>query len=821
VLIVNGFDRHDRSQDFAYPYAYTGDGVVDRVWPRYNNSFDYVVQAHSAINASRPGVHVSSTSNEAVFNGAVNLTDYQAVIWISGTESTVDDTFNATEQTKITQFLAAGGNLFLSGSEIGWDLDLQNNGRTFYENTLKGNYVADDAGTYTATANGGGIFAGLSSFQFSQGNAFSNLDNQLYNVSTPDVIAPLGGAVAALTYSGGFGGTAAIQFGTGGIGSGSIVMFGFPFEAMTDATRRHQAMGAILDFFGTSADMPAAEIEARVNGQDADSPTGPVLNVGDSATFTYEVTNTGDVPLSTVVVTDNNGTPGNAADDFNPTFTGGDTNGNSLLDLGEIWHYSAMRNVVAGQFTGIATVTSVFNSQDYEDTDLANYLGADPAINLESRISGDDADLPTGPVVDPGTSLIFTYELTNTGNVPLSSLVVTDDNGTPGNAADDFNPTFASGDSNSNGQLDIGETWSYFAFRTALPGQYAGTAMVSAIGNALPVIDTDLVHYFSPFAAVTIQSLIEGDDADSPPGPSLTAGNTAVFTYIVANAGNVPLDAISVSDNNGTPGNAADDFNPTLTSGDTNDNNVLDPGETWTFNATRTVVAGQQSHDATVTDDNAGLGEFDVANYFGVEAVAENADFNRDGIVDAADLVVWLKTNGMTVAAGTYGDANNDTQVDNLDYSIWQEQFGTSPGGGGAAAATEMLQFGATTSPSPSDIAIESATVQSGYAEHLVARNAAFDSLLVASRKSSLRSRSALAPTRHFDSTRADWLLLTSFIADHRESRNDRNISFDAALTSDYAIEQIHDVGPAKNNGLVATGLPDERLLAMLRTRNP
>jgi hypothetical protein len=261
VLIVNGFDRHDRGQDFDYPYAYTGDGVVDRVWARYNNSFDYAALVHSAIHAARPGVHVAGTSNEAVISGAVNLTDYDAVIWILGNEggasatAPVSRSLDATEQAKITAFINAGGNLFISGSEIGWDLDQQNNGRTFYESTLKGNYVADDAGTYTATADAGGIFAGMSSFVFSNGSAFSSLDGQLYNVEAPDVIAPQAGAISALTYSGGTGGTAAIQV-TGTGGAGNIVMFGFPFEAMTNATRRQDAIDRVLDFFGVSAIVP-------------------------------------------------------------------------------------------------------------------------------------------------------------------------------------------------------------------------------------------------------------------------------------------------------------------------------------------------------------------------------------------------------------------------------------------------------------------------------------------------------------------------------------------------------------------------------------
>lgn len=255
VLIVNGFDRNDRTQNFRYPYAFTSDGLVDRVWSRYNNSFDYVVQVHSAIHAARPGVHVASTSNEAVISGAVNLTDYEAVIWILGNESTANSTFNATEQSKVTQFITGGGHFFVTGSEIAWDLDQQNNGRAFFENTLKGNYVGDSANTYTVSTAAGGIFAGIPNLTFSNGAQFSNLTSQMYNVSSADRISPQAGAVTAMSYVGGTGGGAAIQV-TGVGGSGNIVMFGFPFETITSANLRRDVMERVLDFFQVTVGNP-------------------------------------------------------------------------------------------------------------------------------------------------------------------------------------------------------------------------------------------------------------------------------------------------------------------------------------------------------------------------------------------------------------------------------------------------------------------------------------------------------------------------------------------------------------------------------------
>ena len=186
-------------------------------------------------------MHVASTSNEAVISGAVNLTDYDTVIWILGEESTVNDTFNATEQTKVEQFIAAGGNLFVSGAEIGWDLDQQNNGRTFFENTLKGNYVADDAGTYNVRRRrrpAGRASSPACSFAFDNGSAV--LQRRL-----PRRIAPQAGATAALNYSGGTGGTAGIQCKRRRHGRrGSVVMFGFPFETITTAAARQQSWPA-------------------------------------------------------------------------------------------------------------------------------------------------------------------------------------------------------------------------------------------------------------------------------------------------------------------------------------------------------------------------------------------------------------------------------------------------------------------------------------------------------------------------------------------------------------------------------------------------
>ena len=66
-------------------------------------------------------------------------------------------------------------------------------------------------------------------------------------------------------------------------------------------------------------------------------------------------------------------------------------------------------------------------------------------------------------------------------------------------------------------------------------------------------------------AAVNIELMTNGVDADVPNGPDLHAGDTVTWTYRATNPGTVPLSNIEISDAHGTPGNSLDDFAPTPT----------------------------------------------------------------------------------------------------------------------------------------------------------------------------------------------------------------------------------------------------------------
>jgi hypothetical protein len=250
-LVVNGFDRVGRSQNPRDVLA--GVGTQRRPILRFVNSFDYVVQHAEAL--ADAGMTFDSAQNDNVIATDVTLGDYGAVVWISGEESSADDTFNPTEQTLVTSYLNAGGNLFVSGAEIGWDLDNLNNGRSFYNNQLKADYAGDDANTYSVAALPGSIFDGIAPFSFDNGSL-------VYDVEFPDQLNAFGGSTAALTYVGGSGGNAAMVFD----GAFRVVNFGFPFETVVDPARRSELMAAVVGFFGISPGPGIVELVDCLSG---------------------------------------------------------------------------------------------------------------------------------------------------------------------------------------------------------------------------------------------------------------------------------------------------------------------------------------------------------------------------------------------------------------------------------------------------------------------------------------------------------------------------------------------------------------------------
>jgi hypothetical protein len=124
----------------------------------------------------------------------------------------------------------------------------------FYNNFLKADYVADDAGTEQFVG-AGGIFASLP-------ETVGDFHPTWMVVSYPDVIAPLGGASTVLSYLSDDG----VDLGAAGVafdGSFRVVHLGFPFETVAHLPTRKAMMNRILGFFFDTEFPDDLLIEAR------------------------------------------------------------------------------------------------------------------------------------------------------------------------------------------------------------------------------------------------------------------------------------------------------------------------------------------------------------------------------------------------------------------------------------------------------------------------------------------------------------------------------------------------------------------------------
>lgn len=275
-------------------------------------------------------------------------------------------------------------------------------------------------------------------------------------------------------------------------------------------------------YFGSDPDV---QVEKYTNGIDADDPPGAFIEAGQAVEWTYVVTNTGNDTLTNIVVTDDQEGSVTCAD---TTLVPGEST-DCTLDAGT-------SIAVRGQYANEATVTADPPvGPVVTDTDPSHYFGYVVDINVEKATNGEDADTPTGPVVGLGSTVTWTYVLTNPGDVPLLDVTVTDDQG--------VTPAYQGGDTNADGKLDPGETWTYEATGAAALGQYANVATATGLSDYeldITATDTDPSHYLGVEAAIQIEK--------TPDLAEVPRGDPHIFTIEVTNTGTVPLTDVEVTD---------------------------------------------------------------------------------------------------------------------------------------------------------------------------------------------------------------------------------------------------------------------------------
>jgi hypothetical protein len=268
---------------------------------------------------------------------------------------------------------------------------------------------------------------------------------------------------------------------------------------------------------------PEIAIEVSTNGDDADAPTGPYVELDGAVTWTYVVTNPGDLPLSSVSVSDDRG--------VTPVLQSGD-DGDGILDTTETWTYLASGTAAAGQYsnTGSVSADSPFGVS-VSASDSSHYFGSAPGITIDVATSGPGDGLSDPPFIDSGDTVTWTYTVTNTGNVTLTGVSVTDSKTGTVSGCD---ATIAPGDSSSCTATGTAEVSPVDTPYTNT-GIATGTPPVGA-----DVSDSDSSSYFGSNSSIDISV--------TNTGPVVVTGDDVVWDFTVKNTGNVPLDLVAVTE---------------------------------------------------------------------------------------------------------------------------------------------------------------------------------------------------------------------------------------------------------------------------------
>jgi uncharacterized repeat protein (TIGR01451 family) len=249
-------------------------------------------------------------------------------------------------------------------------------------------------------------------------------------------------------------------------------------------------------------------LDKKTNGVDVAE-----VAAGSTITWTYLVTNTGNVAIDSITVEDNR--------------EGSITCPKSTLEVGENMTCSKTGTAIAGEYDNLGTVRANFQGTSLVAQDNSEYYGVLAALALNKTTNGQDG----GNIITLST-VEWRYEVTNIGNVPLFNLLVIDDQGVSISCPATFLPP--------------GNSITCTGTGTAVEGNYSNVGTVTGNNGTFTATASDPSNYFGANPVLTLKKLTNGAEA-----PDIHVGDAVNWTYLVKNEGNVTVSGISVTDDQG------------------------------------------------------------------------------------------------------------------------------------------------------------------------------------------------------------------------------------------------------------------------------
>ena len=276
------------------------------------------------------------------------------------------------------------------------------------------------------------------------------------------------------------------------------------------------------------------------------------------------MTNTGNVTLSGIVVTD-------------------DQPGVTVAVRAATWRPGRTRPAPPpARPSGARTRTSARSppptpsAQDVTDADPSHYFGAQPAIHLLKFTNDPDADTGPGPLCRSATRSPGPTTSPTPATSPLNDVVVTDDHGAPGNC-----PPTTVGPAPSSPAPPRGHRRA----RPVRERRQSSPARAQSRSTGTPTPPTTSVST----RRSTSSSPRTARTPTPPRVPFVTVGDRVTWTYVVTNTGNVPL-TWAVNDDQ-------------ISALACRRIGLIGPGQSLTCRASRLAQPGQYENIGSVTGD--------------------------------------------------------------------------------------------------------------------------------------------------------------------------------------------------------------------------
>ncbi|MEX6627137.1 HYR-like domain-containing protein [Tenacibaculum salmonis] len=390
---------------------------------------------------------------------------------------------------------------------------------------------------------------------------------------------------------------------------------------------------------------------------------------GETLTYNFTVTNTGNVTLSSILINDPLITVNGSLTSLAPQVT----NTTSFFATYTI----TQANIDAGSITNSATITATSPSgtvitdtsddpndstnndinEDGEPDDTTIFTFIEKPILTLSK-TGVFIDANGDNLAQVGETIIYTFDVTNTGNVTISDILITDPIvAVTGNAI-----TLAPNQTNSTAF-----TANYVLTQNDINnGTITNTATVSGTSpNGTIITDTSddptttadndaTITTLSQNSQLSLLKTAQFNDENQNGFPN--EGETITYIFDIRNTGNVSITNIIINDPKATVNGGSIDLAPNQT-------------DNTTFTATYTITladinSGNTTNSATVSGTNpSGNSITDISDD---PTNTTNIDLNSDGDSDDATITTLIPNPKMSVTkTGVFQDENNDgiTQV--------------------------------------------------------------------------------------------------------------------------------------------------------------